>query len=356
MTTSSLVIERTGYAVIQDLGRPGCAEIGIPANGAADHHAARTANILVGNADTAPLIEATGSELAVVAGSDLLISVTGAAEHVLVDGHRQPAWETLAVFRGSRITVPTGATGFRSYLAVNGHIKSELELGSVAPDHILGVGRRLTRGDHVDISTAYAADPSDWYAPLFRLGASRPHLSSVATIEATLGPDVERIKGGLDVLSSPYEVSKQSDHIGLRLFGPAIEQTTNVEILSRGVPVGAIEVPPTGGIIMLLRGRLVTAGYPVVGIVTSESLDRLGQVRPGDFVHVTSCDLETARARLLAKDRQRGELATRVGAAFSSSGLGDIVDPVHRSNRCGGRRGDHVAAAVTACGVPARLR
>ena len=113
---------------------------------------------------------------------------------------------------------------------------------------------------------------------------------------------------GAACLAAPYEVSPQSDHIGLRLAGPPLEQTSQEEILSRGVPVGAVEVPPTGGIIVLLRGRLLTAGYPVIAVVTSDSLDRLGQLRPGDALTIALCDVKTARARLRQRDQQRPPL------------------------------------------------
>ena len=136
---------------------------------------------------------------------------------------------------------------------------------------------------------------------------------------------------GADCLAMPYEVSPQSDHIGLRLTGPPVEQTSREEILSRGVPVGAVEVPPTGGIIVLLRGRLLTAGYPVIGVVTSASLDRLGQLRPGDALTIAFCDVASARAKLRQRDRQRQRLAERVRAAFCASGLGHVLDGEHRA-------------------------
>ena len=56
------------------------------------------------------------------------------------------------------------------------------------------------------------------------------------------------------------------------------------EVLSRGVPVGAIEVPSREELLVLHRGRGVTAGYPVLAVVTSRSLDLLAQARPGHTV------------------------------------------------------------------------
>ncbi len=328
MATSTLRIERTGQAWLQDLGRPGYSSIGVPASGAADQHAARTAQILVANPETAPLIEVTGSELAFSSDEESLVAVTGAADQVMVNGHAQPAWQPLHLDREARLSVALGRHGLRTYIAINGALTTaDPVLGSVAPDPLLGAGRRLEPGDRIRVETKYrSADYRRPHTPLFRLPDLRPNLSRPAVIEATPGPELDRMVSGAACLSLRYEVQAQSNHIGLRLYGPTVEQKSAEEILSRGVPVGALEVPPTGGLIVLLRARLVTAGYPVVAVATSASLDRLGQLRPGDTVAFSLCDVMTARRELRHQHEQRLELAQRVRAALSSSGLGELVD------------------------------
>jgi len=325
---STLTIRQVGHCVVQDLGRPGHAAIGVAANGSADQHAARTANILVGNAEDAALLELTASELAFTAGSDLLVAVTGAARHVLVDGHPHPAWETVTVFAGSHVLVPVGPTGYRSYLGVNGTIEADRVLGSVAPDRLIGAGRQLAADDTVTVDSSFTTRGGRWWELLFRLAAAPVVLGDTIEVDATPGPDVDRIRGGLAALDAPFLVTPQSDDIGLRLTGVPIERTTTEEILSRGVPVGAIEVPPDGGVIMLMRGRLVTAGYPVLAVVTTESLDRLGQTGPGATVRVNVCDLDEARAAILRRHDERRELAGRVRTALAASGLAHVVSGV----------------------------
>jgi 5-oxoprolinase (ATP-hydrolysing) subunit C len=335
MTAGMLLIQRAGNVVVQDLGRPGYASLGIPPNGASDQHAARTANTLVGNADRAPLVEITGSELALRSESQALVSVTGAADHVLLDGHRQPAWETLLVHAGSRLVVPVPTTGLRTYLAVNGRLDAESVLGSVSPDPLLGVGRPLGSGGALTFRSRYETLPAGHHAPLFRLGPPRTGSPSTTEVDVTEGPDLDRMTLGRACLDHAYEVSPQSNHVGLRLLGPQPEQISTQEILSRGVPVGAVEVPPGGGIIILLRGRLVTAGYPVIAVVTTDSLDRLGQARPGDQVRIRFCDNAAARIRLRTARAQHEQLATRVRTALTASGLAHIIDPHHGIDRKG---------------------
>src|SRR5690606_3049013 len=85
-------------------------------------------------------------------------------------------------------------------------------------------------------------------------------------------------------------VSPDSNHIGIRLNGPALTNYSPKHVLSRGIGIGAIEIIPSGQPIVLHRGRGVTAGYPIIGVVTTVDLSMLGQVRPGDtvkFIYIT---------------------------------------------------------------------
>ena len=318
-----MLVERAGLSVVQDLGRPGLGGLGVPAGGAQDRDAARTANLLVGNADGAALVESTGGDLTVRPDTDVLIAATGAVDAVLVDGHPQPAWTPIAAFAGARVVVPLGAQGYRTYLAVNGGLHAPAALGSVAPDHLLGVGTRLSAGDVLVADSRYRS-PAGPYGTLFRIDG-RPSRSGGRRVSATPGPDLDRVTGGVE---RRFTVLPQSDQVGLRLAAEVPLQLAGApEMLSRGVPVGAVEVPPSGELIILMRSRLVTAGYAVAAVVTSHDVDRLAQVRPGDEVELVLTDVDTARADLQARSAAREVTAARVRAALAARGLAAAVDP-----------------------------
>jgi allophanate hydrolase subunit 2 len=153
----------------------------------------------------------------------------------------------------------------------------------------------------------------------------------------TPGPDIARLALGAAALDAALELLPQSDQVGLRFAGPSVDLTTSEEILSRGVPVGAVEVTPSGELLVLMRGRLVTAGYPVVAVVTSASLDDLAQARPGDTVRLTITDVESARRALHEAEEEHQRLAARVRRAFEARGLGSLLAPAHASRVSDGR-------------------
>lgn len=320
MSTAQVSIERVGYAVIQDLGRPGLGYLGISANGAGDQVSARIANVLVGNIESKPLIEVIASELIFVAESAILICVTGAADSVYIDDLPHNTYETLAIPAGSRIRITPSKFGQRTYLAINGNLLSEKILNSASPDAFLEFSQRLSSGAKISIETNFVDSNFEIEFPVFRFAAQHRTFSNEFRLSATLGPDLERLKNGYESFNQKFEVLPQSDNVGMRLSGNGLDLNSAGEIMSRGVPIGAVEVPPSGELIILLRGRLVTAGYPVVAVLTRSSIDLVSQAMPGDQVFISIVDMESAKKELSEIEMQIRQLKSRVRNAFESRG------------------------------------
>lgn len=79
----------------------------------------------------------------------------------------------------------------------------------------------------------------------------------------------------------------ESDRIGIRLDGPALERSRVGELPSEAMLPGALQVPPDGRPILFSPDCPVTGGYPVIAVVRTPSLDVAAQLRPGDAVRFT---------------------------------------------------------------------
>lgn len=316
----TLTIRTAGLVTVQDLGRVGRSRYGLPANGAADQHSARVANVLCGNDDRAPLLEITALDFACVPSGDILVAVTGAPADVTVEGVVRPQWEPLPVRAGETIRVTGINRGLRVYLAVLGSFEAEHLQGSCAPDTILGFGPPLRTGDELALRTA--CPPIDHpfsRIPLFRLNAPVPPFPTTWTIDVTDGPDrAEFGDTGRRLFDAPFTVTPRSNHIGLRLQGEVPRRVTQGEVLSRGVPIGAVEVPAGDELLVLHRGRGVTAGYPVLAVVTATGLSALGQVRPGQTIRFRHRTLDQAVTAHRAQRQAIEALRTRVHTAFET--------------------------------------
>lgn len=300
----AVVLESVGHATLQDLGRPGLGHLGVVANGAADRWSAQLANALVGNPYSTPLLEVTASKLVLRPVADTLMVVTGADVEATRADHAVPVGDPFVAAAGDRVVVGAPRHGLRSYVAFAGGVTGASMLGSVSPDPTLGLDARLTAGQAVGLRACVCGYRHPHLVhPVFRVAPPRPRWSDTVHVDITAGPESEDFEA--DALAAQWRVSDRSNHVGLRLDGTSPRRSSRREILSRGVPVGAVEVPPDGGLLLLLRGRLLTAGYPVLGVASSASLDRLAQARPGDTVRFRSVDTRSAvdEAR-----RRHGEL------------------------------------------------
>ena len=320
-----IVVEQSGNSVVTDLGRFRGPRFGLPVNGALDQFSARAANILAGNPDNAPLLEVTALDFRMRADQDILIAVTGAPLTLTVGGREQPQWEPVSVCAGEAVAIRGIHTGLRSYLAIHGSVDAPLLMGSCAPDTVIGFGLKLGEGTVLGIRRSVAPLRQPYFdIPLFRLGLERPAMGSELVVDVTDGPDVAEFGDTASLLfASGYTVSGRSNHIGLRLGGQLPERMSNAEVLSRGVPVGAVEVPNREELLVLHRGRGVTAGYPVLAVATSLGLDVLAQARPGDVVRFRKTTVAEATLAYRAAMRRLESLRTTVNTVFKLLGVGD---------------------------------
>lgn len=327
MTTSQarLTITDTGWlTTFQDLGRSDTERRGVPTGGAADQHSAAVANILVGNRRSATLIESMGGEVAFIPDVDALVAVTGTPARVTVGGTHVASWAPVVVPAGHELRIADSRLGTRSYLAVNGAITAERFLGSAAPDARMGFGQVIARGSTVTVQSVFHGfDRSFFDQSLFRFPVpEHTFTSSPWTIDAIAGDHLDDIDGMRELVeSSVYTVTDRSNHVGLRLNGPVLHPDDATEIVSHGVPIGALEVPHADELIVLGRYRSLTAGYPIVGFATQASLALLGQAGPGRELRFRWTDRDDA---VRAARRIEGELLrleTAVSDAFVALGV-----------------------------------
>ncbi|WP_245647207.1 biotin-dependent carboxyltransferase family protein [Microtetraspora niveoalba] len=280
----ALEVVATGpLATVQDLGRPGRGDLGVGRSGAADRGALRLANRLVGNPEGAAALEVTFGGLCVRAHGDLVIALAGAACPVTVTG---PGGVRRSIGHHSVERLPSGATlrlgtpvrGVRTYLSVRGGVDVPPVLGSRATDVLAGLGPALPApGGLLPVGPPPGAYPVVDLAPV-----PEPAEGDLV-LEVLPGPrDDWFTPEALRVLcAEPYEVTSDSDRVGIRLRGPVLERAREGELPSEGMVPGALQVPPSGQPTLFLADHPVTGGYPVIAVVRTRDVDRAAQARPG---------------------------------------------------------------------------
>ena len=74
-------------------------------------------------------------------------------------------------------------------------------------------------------------------------------------------------------------------------------------MITEGVSLGAVQVPPEGLPIILFVEQQTTGGYPIIANVISADLHRVGQLRPRDEIRFEQVDFETARSLLIEQEK-----------------------------------------------------
>lgn len=304
---SALHVVKPGLlTTVQDLGRWGRQAIGVPVAGPMDPFSHRLANALVSNEPGAATLEITLIGPEVVFEDERVSAVTGAAFDLSLDGQPVQGSRAFLARRGARLTFGQRRRGSRAYLAVGGGLAVPLVLGSRAT-HVLSRiggfgGRALQAGDRVPLG----ARPAEFRkARAFEPANERAIPDRHAQVRILPGPHQDRfVPGAFDRLqSTPYAIANESDRMGFRLRGPAIEHRTDASMISDATPLGVLQVPASGQPVLLMADRQTTGGYPAIATVIAADIGLAGQLAPGDTISFVLCSRGEALAALITQER-----------------------------------------------------
>lgn len=281
---------------IQDSGRYGYQELGIPTSGAMDDYNFRLANILVGNKLDEAVLEMTYFGPTLKFNEDLTLAITGSDMSPKINGQAIPMFETIKVKAGDTLQFGKVNEGIRSYLAFGGSIDVPMVNGSKST-HIKtkmgGIdGRALKAKDTLNIKKSREKTMRripEKYLPKF---------SHCNILRVVLGPqdDYFTEKGIHDLFrSGGYQVTKDFDRMGIRLKGTEIEHKETADIISDGTNFGSIQVPANGQPIILVADRQTTGGYTKIGNVITPDLPKLAQMTFLDKVLFQKVTIEEAQ-------------------------------------------------------------
>ncbi len=279
------VVQPGPLTTVQDFGRTGYQQYGVPTSGALDDYAFRLGNLLVGNDEGAASLEITLFGCQLRALRDTMIAVSGADLAPTINGSPAPAWESLWIKCGQLLSFSQLRKGCRAYLAVAGGIRVPEVMKSASTCVRAGIGglngRPLRKGDIL------RADAGVTSAKTARIPAKYiPAYGNDLTLRVVLGPqdDCFTNEGISTFLNSEYTVSTQADRMGYRLDGPLIKHRSGADIVSDGIPLGAIQVPGDGLPIILLADRQTTGGYTKIATTISVDIPKVAQAKPGDKI------------------------------------------------------------------------
>ena len=300
------------HTTIQDLGRFGYQELGVPVAGMLDPVALGLANALVGNrpAEAGLEIYALGPKL-VVECESLRLAVCGPVRLSLTRDDQACVLETERshlLRRGDVLDVGAVTGASVAVLAVEGGFALETVMHSLSTYTRSGIGplggKALAEGMVVPLRL-------DQVSPRCERALGSPFPYGTGPVRVMLGPQDDHFTEAAVAafLSEDYGVGQNADRMGLRLEGSRLAHRGEAGIASEGLVSGAIQVPGNGQPIVLLADHQTVGGYAKIATVISADLARIGRAAPGTVLRFQSVSQAEAEAA-------RRELARRVETAI----------------------------------------
>lgn len=275
------VIDGGFLTTVQDEGRTGYRQFGVPVSGAMDDYAYRLANKLVGNTSNMPVLEMTLNGGGYRFKTNAIIAVTGAEMNPQLNGEKFAMNAPCHINPGDVLTFDFCEKGCRSYLAIRGKLDVQEVMGSCSTFLTAKFGgfegRALQEGDVLKWN-----EPEESFThhevPKERI----PYYSSKVELRILEGPEWDWLSESQKThfLNTLFDVNPDSNRMGVRLKGDNI-QPKKGQMVSGPVLPGIIQLPENGRPIIIMKDGQAVGGYPRIAKVADADLWRAGQLWSG---------------------------------------------------------------------------
>lgn len=275
---------KSGMSSIQDSGRVGYRALGVPLSGVMDTHSAGLANQLVGNQDSAAVIEFTAMGPVLLFEADTVIAITGASFGIIVNDEIKALNTVINIKAGDILKFTSPGNGWRGYLAVQGGFDSEIVLGSQSM--YLGITEkgRIDKDDTLKIKSASEICLPKNKALKVENDLKKTINFETEIIEVFKGPEYEI----LDVITKEklknftFKINQNSNRMATQIDG--LGEVVFDSVLTVPVQPGTVQITPSGKLLILMKDSQTTGGYPRIFQLTNQAVNILAQKRPNEHI------------------------------------------------------------------------
>ena len=270
------VIQPGLFTTIQDGGRHGYRNIGIPTSGFMDKESAWAANNIVDNDREESLIEITLKGPTLLFNNNYTISITGGDFNPLINDMPIKMYESINVKLGDTLKINNTKNGARCYLAISGGIDVKSIFGSKSFLSNISESYYLRKGDEIRISDNSNNKILKKNKLKFKLNRS---------MEVFKGPefDLLSIKVKNMLFKNKFTIRTNSR------MAYNLEEKVQIgikSIISSPVLPGSVQLTPSGKMIILHRDCQTTGGYPRILQLSRNSLNNLSQLKSGEKIEL----------------------------------------------------------------------
>lgn len=286
------IIKPAILATLQDLGRKNYKNIGISTSGVMDEEAYFLANNLLSNPINQPIIEVFYSDFQIQALGDINLVVTGAKVDIKIDDKTIEQYKTFMLKDKQILKISNVKNGMRYYIGFKGDLLLNKEFGSYSTSIKEEIGvfqKALKSGDLLPIKTKFLTDVralKKQYIPKYEDNL-------ILRVTRTNQTNLFEKLSLEHFLNTTYEVTTMQNRLGYKLKGDMIK-TKLKGIISEGICYGAVQIPPEGIPMILLKEAQSIGGYPKIANVISVDCNKLSQAKVGTKVKFVLLNFDEA--------------------------------------------------------------
>ena len=271
------VLKEGLFTTIQDIGRFGYKNIGVPVSGSMDQTSAKLANLLLGNDESSAVLEMTLVGPTLEFMNDTYISITGADMNPSLNKQKVLQNKPLFVNKGDILYLSHSSNGMRSYLGIKGGFNSEKKLGSKSFYRGITKREKLIKNDKIKFAKV-TSSPMKMNKSINDFKINRKN-----KINVFKGPEFDLLdSNSKDIIFNTDFTIGINNRMGYNLVEP-IENSIS-SIISSPVMPGTVQLTPSGRLIILCRDCQTSGGYPRVLQLDKSSMDSLSQKTIGETI------------------------------------------------------------------------
>ena len=271
------VLKEGLFTTIQDIGRFGYKNIGVPVSGSMDQTSAKLANLLLGNDESSAVLEMTLVGPTLEFMNDTYISITGADMNPSLNKQKVLQNKPLFVNKGDILYLSHSSNGMRSYLGIKGGFNSEKKLGSKSFYRGITKREKLIKNDKIKFSKVTSSTMK------MNKSINDFKINRKNKINVFKGPEFDLLdSNSKDIIFNTDFTIGVNNRMAYNLVEP-IENSIS-SIISSPVMPGTVQLTPSGRLIILCRDCQTSGGYPRVLQLDKSSMDSLSQKTIGETI------------------------------------------------------------------------
>jgi len=273
-----LKVRKAGFFTsIQDGGRFGYRQMGVPISGVMDSYSASIANSLLENPESAAVMELTMTGPSLEFEQPTFIAISGADISPKLNEQLIRINQVHEVAKGDILSFGKLLYGFRAYLAVKEGFNTEVVMGSRS--FYRPITALSTLKDQMEIQAESIRHFEPKISSLTPEPFHKEHL-----LDVYRGPEYDMLNDKqLEALfAGQFTIAKENNRRAYQLQETITGHKQSM-ITSATLP-GTVQYTPAGKLILLMKDGQTTGGYPRILQLSPTSICILSQKKLGDMV------------------------------------------------------------------------